>query len=121
MSSLGNYRSCSNYGVAFYQTIIHNNGAHADKYIVLYGTSVDYGIVSYGNIVSNNKRIFFVGAMEHHIVLYIYFVAHFYIVYIATDNGIVPDATLFSHGYIAYNNGGFSNESLFSNFRGLAQ
>jgi hypothetical protein len=47
-------------------------------------------------------------------ILNIYLVPHFYIVYIATQHGIEPNAALVAHGYITHNSGVLRNIAILS-------
>jgi len=63
-------------------------------------------------IVANIGCVFLVRAMNTGTILHIHFVAHSYIVHIATDNGVEPDAALVAHLNITGNGGIGSDETI---------
>src|SRR5690606_12065932 len=110
-SILRNYCSSSNNTVAFNNTIIHHNATHTNKHIIMYGTAMHNGIMSYGYVVPNVCRMFLISSMYYCAILYIYLMAHFNIMNITSNYCIKPNTTLVTHGYFAYNSSVFCNKT----------
>src|SRR5690554_2658133 len=78
------------------------------------------GVVPNRYVVTNICRVFLIGSVNYRSVLDINLISHFYIVYIASNNGIKPDATIVSHSNIPNNGSIFSNIASVWNLRGLS-
>src|SRR5690606_38674513 len=98
--------------IAFHATIVHNYTSHTDQHIILYGTPMHNGIVSNGNVIAYRGRGFLIGTVHYGPVLYIYPIAHFYIMDIAPQYGIEPNTTFISHTDIAHNSSIFGNKAI---------
>src|SRR5690606_33841490 len=92
----------SNNAVASDFRTIHNNGTQAYQYVIVYLTSVNNGVVAYGNIVSNNRLSFPVSAVNDYPVLNIHLIANPDTVNIPPYHGIKPDTAVISHFHIAH-------------------
>ena len=53
---------------------------------------MDYGMVTNRNIIANNSFCFLISTVDARTILDVNFITHADAVYIATDNGIEPDA-----------------------------
>jgi hypothetical protein len=82
---------------------VHYDRTHADQYIIMNGAAMHQSIVADGNIIADLGWVFLVSAMDHCAILYVYFVAHFYIMNITTNHGVEPDAAFIAHYYISNN------------------
>src|SRR4051794_27776290 len=85
----------------------------------MYGTTMNNGIMTYRNITADIGWVFLVCTMNYSSILYIYFIAHFYIMHIPTHNGIKPNAAILSHYYIAYNSSIRSHKTIIAKLRML--
>src|SRR5688500_3444836 len=84
------YRASSNYGIAVHNGIVHNNSSHANQYIIMHRTTMYNSIMPYRNIIANDSLGAFVRAMYNSSVLYVYFIAYAYTVYIAAQYCVKP-------------------------------
>src|SRR5690606_41572211 len=78
------------------------------------------GVVPNRYVVTNICRVFLIGSVNYRSVLDIYLIPHFYIVYIASNNGIKPDATIISHSNISNYSCIFGNIASVWNLRRLS-
>src|SRR5690606_25722677 len=91
---LENNSPCRHNDMRMYYAIIHNDSTHSYQYIIMYGTSMHNSIMTYRDIITYKSRMFLICTMNYSSILHIYFVSHFYIMYIATYYRIVPNTTL---------------------------
>ncbi len=92
--------------------IVHDDGAHADQYIVLDGATVNDGAVADGNVVADDGFGFIIGAMYDCVVLDIDFVADLDGIDVATDDSIEPYAAIVAHSDFANDGGVGSDEAI---------
>lgn len=104
-------------GIAPDDGIVQYYGPHTDEYVVVYGASVYNGIMSYGYVIAYAGRRFFVCGMYGGIILYVYLIAHFYVMYVASEYGSEPYAAIVAHFHSADDGGIIRNETIFSEFR----
>jgi hypothetical protein len=100
---LGYYGTCGYNAVAFYNAIVHNNTSHTYQNIVMYGATMDYGVMPNRYVVAYIGWGGLVSGMYNGTVLHIDFIAHFYVIDIASNYGIKPNTALGTCYYIAYN------------------
>ena len=98
-------------------TVVHDDGAHADKHIVLDGAAVYDGVVAYAHIVAHHGREFLVGAMDGGVVLNVDLVAEGDAVHIAAHDAAVPKATAVAAFELANYNGGLRQKTIGPKFR----
>jgi len=80
----------------------------------VHGTAMHYGVVPYTHIIANNGWMFLIRTMDTGTILHIYFIAHFYVVYIAPYHCVEPNTALVAHDYIAHNSGVWCNKCVVS-------
>src|SRR5215218_10186627 len=107
------YHSASRYNtVTLYYTAVHYDRPHPNEYIIVERTTMHQSIMPNAYIVANVGCVLLVCAMDTGAILHIHLIAHFYVVHIAANNGIEPDATLITHLHIAGNGSVRSNETV---------
>lgn len=106
------HSTCGYNAIFTYHSIVHHNCAHTYQHIILHNTTVHYGIMAYGNIITNNCFSLLIGAMDACAILYIYFIADMNTIYITPYNGVEPYATFMPHCNMPYNSGIWSNETI---------
>ena len=82
--------------------MVHHYGPHAYQHIVFDGAAMHDGAMAYRDEIANGGWCLLIGTVYDSSVLYVYFVADFDVVYIATHYGSEPHAAIIAHGYIAY-------------------
>src|SRR6266542_1014107 len=105
--------------IASYITSVHNYGAHTNKYIIMNSTSMYDGIMPYGNIIANIGWIFLIRTMNHRTILHIHFIANPYIMNIAADYRIKPNAAIVAHYHITDNSSIRSYKTIIAKLRML--
>lgn len=85
-----------------YHHVVEQGGTHADEGVVADGCAVDGDVVTHGYVVAYLDGGLLVQGVKHASVLYVHAIAHAYAVYIASDNGAEPDATIAPHYHITY-------------------
>jgi hypothetical protein len=81
------------------------------------GAAMYEGIVTDGNPVANLRRGLLKGAVNHCSILDVHPIANPDAVHISSYNGIVPDAAVITHDYIANYNSGFGQKAVCSHLR----
>jgi hypothetical protein len=74
-------------------------------------------IVSDGDIVSDDRFRFLIGAVYHRSVLYVDVVANGDAVYISPHNRVKPNAAMVTHNDFSYNSGVLCQVTIFSHYR----
>ena len=100
---LGNKGAGCHNGICMNMGAIHDDGTHANQYIVINGAAMDDGTVANCNIVPNCDGMA-LGAMHHDKILNICVGTNGNRRHISTQHGIVPDGTVFLYGNRACHN-----------------
>ena len=82
---------------------VHDDGAHADKDIIMQGTTMHDGVVTNRHPVADDRFCFLVSAVNDRAILDIYPVPDTDAVDIPADHRIEPDAAIIAHDDIADN------------------
>src|SRR5689334_3522943 len=112
MCALQNHRSRRYNSITLHYGIIHYNGAHAYKHIIMNSAPMHNGIVPYGNIVTNDSFCTLKCAMNNRPILHIHFVPHTNDIHIAAEHRVKPYAAIITHDHITYNGGVWRNETI---------
>ncbi len=80
---------------------VEDDGAHADEAAGFNGAAVEDGVVAYGDIVANVDAVLFFHAVEDAVVLNVGIVADADLVDVAAENGVHPDAGVFTENDVA--------------------
>src|SRR5579872_6408735 len=103
-----------------YHRIVHDNRSHSHQNAVFDRATMDDGIMSDGNVVSDMDIGFLIGGVNDDAILYIYLVANVNAANVTPEDGVEPDAALISDLYLAYHGCVRSQEAIFAKTRGFA-
>ena len=99
---------------------VEDDRTHADEAAGLDGAAVQRDAVAYGNVVTEDQRIFVAHDVENATVLDIGARADADVVHVAADDGTRPDARVGADDHVADDDGGGVDVSGCSNFGPLA-
>src|SRR5687767_6047530 len=107
----------SNDRIAVDHRIVHHDRSHTDQHIIMEGTAMNNGMMSYRNIIPNCCAISPESTMDAGAVLHIYFIADPDKVNITPDNGIEPETAIIPGDHITHNSGIGSNKTVIAELR----
>lgn len=96
--------------------VIHHDGSHADKGIVMNLGAVDHHVVPDRYVVADLYGRFLIQRVEHRAVLDVDTVADSDGVHVAAQHGAEPDAALVAHCHVADYRGIVGDEAFFADF-----
>jgi hypothetical protein len=94
--------------------MIHDNGSHSDKNIVLQGAAVDDRIMADAAVVPDFSGRFLIGAMDDGTILNIHPVADPDGVHVPADHRIEPKTAIVSGNDISYNRRIIGDKTVFA-------